>query len=280
MQKLLLTALLTSVAIPALAADLPVKAPARVVPAIADWTGFYIGIHGGYGWGDAKVDEFDLNGGFGSGFRLNQPKPKGWVFGGHAGYNYQWSRMVGGIEIDYSGANLKDDQSRALHFSETGGGLTLTEDVTRKLSAKIDALASARARLGVLLVPDFLLYGTGGVAWGHTNADMSFRDTFRLSDGKTTITLLDDNEATQAGANHFGWVAGAGGEWAVFGGGSGWRLRAEYLHYDFGRTTQGFSGKGSLSGAIVGQPIIFGINGDFNAKLTADVVRGGLSYKF
>ena len=38
----------------ALAADMPVKAPPRTAAAaVYSWTGFYAGIHGGYGWGDA-----------------------------------------------------------------------------------------------------------------------------------------------------------------------------------------------------------------------------------
>ena len=38
----------------ACAADIRVKAPARALPAaVHDWSGFYAGIHGGYGWGDA-----------------------------------------------------------------------------------------------------------------------------------------------------------------------------------------------------------------------------------
>src|SRR5262249_39977734 len=74
---------------------------------------------------------------------------------------------------------------------------------TRTLTARLDSLASARARFGYLLSPDVLLYGTGGAAWAHT----------RLTD---TITFHDVNDNTnlvvtsRASANPFGWVAGAG----------------------------------------------------------------------
>jgi hypothetical protein len=65
-----------------------------------------------------------------------------------------------------------------------------------------------------------------------------------------------------------------GGEWRLFGG-SGWSLRAEYLHYDFGSTTQTFSAvQFSDSGSNTRGPTAV------NGTLTADVVRGGLSYKF
>src|SRR5258708_6698132 len=43
---------------PALAADLPLKAPPPVVAAW-NWSGFYIGGHGGYGWG--RNSQTDVN---------------------------------------------------------------------------------------------------------------------------------------------------------------------------------------------------------------------------
>jgi outer membrane immunogenic protein len=42
----------TTLALPALAADIPVKAVRAAPPIIVDhWTGFYIGVNGGYSWG-------------------------------------------------------------------------------------------------------------------------------------------------------------------------------------------------------------------------------------
>src|SRR5260370_37554953 len=64
---------------PALAADLAVKAPALAGPLPAQWGGFYLGIHGGYGWGHDSVDG-DIT-------PFSNPSPKGGVFGGQAGYN-------------------------------------------------------------------------------------------------------------------------------------------------------------------------------------------------
>ncbi len=276
MQKILLSALLASVALPAFAADLPVKAP-YVAPVYSDWTGFYLGIHGGYGWANAKVDDFDLNGGFASALRLNQPKLKGWVFGGQAGYNWQWSNWVGGLELDYSAADLTESQSRSQHLVGTINTIPATVDTTRTLSAKLDALASARARLGFLLTPSFLLYGTAGMAWGHTKADAN--DTIRVTEVDLTQTDIIN---TRSGTNHWGWVAGGGGEFAVFGAGSGWRLRAEFLHYDFGRSTMAFSGREADTHATPAgtTTLINSLSTNIDARLTTNVVRAGLSYKF
>ena len=82
------------------AADLPRKAPPMVVPApVFTWTGFYLGINGGYGWASTKngFTEFD--------------DASGGVFGVQGGFNYQFvgSPIVIGIEADYQGANIKAD---------------------------------------------------------------------------------------------------------------------------------------------------------------------------
>src|ERR1700730_7415363 len=101
MRKLLLSSsvfVALGVAGSAMAADLPVytKAPPPYVPE-ASWTGFYIGLHGGYGWGRAPFPEtfFDpiVLGGIDS---------KGGVFGAHAGYNWQFGHIVTGLEVDMS----------------------------------------------------------------------------------------------------------------------------------------------------------------------------------
>ena len=204
------------------AADMPAKAGPRAEPFYSSWAGFYLGIHGGYGWGDVNFDE-DIS-------PFSNPRPRGGLVGGHAGYLWQWSNWVGGLEIDYSAASLKQDQS------------VVIEDViitTITLSSKIDALGSARARLGWLWTPNLLAYGTAGLGWAHSKV-ISCADDFCQSSAESS----------------FGWVAGAGLEYQFA---NNWRLRAEYLHYDFGTVTY---------------------LGNENANLRVDVVRGALSVKF
>jgi hypothetical protein len=56
MRKLLISGVLLSTAsIPAMAADMPVKAPQPVAP-YSDWSSIYIGGAGGYAWGKEKID--------------------------------------------------------------------------------------------------------------------------------------------------------------------------------------------------------------------------------
>jgi len=120
---------------PALAADLsrppPYKAPPPVLP-VFSWTGFYIGVHGGYGWSNSQG--LDLKGGFG---------------GGQVGYNYQMNNIVLGIEGDGAWADI----------SQSSAFLPDT-------SFKFNALTSLRGRLGVT-TGNALFYGTAGGGWAH-----------------------------------------------------------------------------------------------------------------
>ena len=93
-----------SVATAASAADMQArpytKAPPAVVSPAYNWSGFYVGAMGGYGWGTNAG-----SGGFG---------------GGTVGYNWQLpgSQFVFGVEVDAAGASIKDS------FTEdVGGGL-------------------------------------------------------------------------------------------------------------------------------------------------------------
>src|SRR5262249_25775289 len=208
----------------AMAADMPLKAPVPRV--VSDWTGFYIGIHGGYGWARPSISDLDLNG-FVTGIEnlsFHAPRLSGAVFGGHAGYNWQTGqRGVVGLEIDYSAANIKRTQEGSAEF-DVGDALSDRIE-TRTLTSKLDSLASAPARVGFLVGPEFLLYGTGGAAWGHT----------RFTDTLVRVFQNDSSErvfVNRASANHFGWVAGAGAEWKLRD--TGLMLRVEYLHYGFG----------------------------------------------
>jgi len=141
MKKFLLSgvALAVIVATPALAADMATRGPVYKAPAAAplfNWTGFYIGAHGGYGWGDA------------SGFDTT-----GWFGGGQLGVNYQFApNWVWGVEADLSGSSI-DDSVAGQAF-------------------KTDMLGTARLRLGYT-VDRVMFYGTGGLAWAHSKATLA-----------------------------------------------------------------------------------------------------------
>src|SRR6476646_8216607 len=102
MKKILtLAALLTIAATTSNAADLPQqqpysRAPAAVSP-VYDWSGFYIGVMGGYGFannatvGTLAVTDANLKGGF---------------VGGTVGANWQMGQFLIGLETDAAWSNI------------------------------------------------------------------------------------------------------------------------------------------------------------------------------
>ncbi len=136
MKKFLLAALLAGVATSALAADLPTRkappAPAPVYAPAFSWTGFYVGVNGGYAVGSGGGD-------FGS--------PSGGFVGGTAGYNYQMGQYVLGVEGDWDWASL------------TQSGV----NTVGAYNTNIDDLVTVRARAGYA-VDRTLFFVTAGYA--------------------------------------------------------------------------------------------------------------------
>jgi outer membrane immunogenic protein len=166
MKRLLLAgAAILSAATAASAADLRARpytkgpAPAVVSPAY-NWSGFYIGAMGGYGW------ETDAgSGGFG---------------GGTIGYNWQFpgSQFVFGIEVDAAGASIKDSVTEDL-----GGGLLVTSET------KINSFGSVTGRAG-FAIDAALLYAKGGYAWANNKASISaIGQTFSDNQTHTGFTI-------------------------------------------------------------------------------------------
>jgi outer membrane immunogenic protein len=89
----------------AFAADLSVlyKAPPPAATPAYDWSGFYLGINGGGGWGHST---WDANA---TGIRTS-----GGMVGGTAGYNWQLGSAVLGLEGDIDWANLKGTSTSPL----------------------------------------------------------------------------------------------------------------------------------------------------------------------
>jgi outer membrane immunogenic protein len=130
------------------AADLSVaplyKAPPAQVTQAYNWTGFYLGINGGGGWGHSNWDSSAASIGVSGG-----------VAGGTAGYNWQFGNAVLGLEADIDWANLKGTSSSAL----CPAGCT-TSDTW---------LSTVRGRAGYAF-GGVLPYITGGLAMGDIRA--------------------------------------------------------------------------------------------------------------
>jgi outer membrane immunogenic protein len=159
------------------AADMPAKAPVyRAAPvAMYNWTGFYLGVQGGYAWG-SSVQFFSAAGG-GTTDRYNI---NGGVFGGTLGYNWQIQQWVLGIEGDFSGSHI------------SGSTITTpTYGCGTGCSTNVKSFGTLRARLGYAW-DNVLLYGTGGWAYGNIESN------------------INGGTATNGRS---GWTAGAGAEY-------------------------------------------------------------------
>jgi outer membrane immunogenic protein len=239
---------------PALAADLPVKAPraAPLGPTVYNWTGFYIGINGGGAWesGDTRSADW-TSAGFDPGPSFGNAKSSKGIFGVQWGYNWQFpSNWVLGVEGDFDWTSLGQTDAGPLTFLGLPFGIANTQ-----LSDKTDWLASARGRLGYAMGP-VLPYATAGVAW-------SKREVSGFVQANSTTII----EPFSSSSTNTGWVAGGGLEYMLT---PNLLLRAEYLHYGFnnGKTV-------AISPVILPFPAFatFG-------KTDVDVARAGLSYKF
>jgi outer membrane immunogenic protein len=176
MKKFLIaTAALASVALvgPASAADLPVKAPPMVMPALYNWTGLYVGIEAGAVQGQ-RTELIDLFPHFFNPANVNadigHPLHGGFV-GGEIGFNWQapGSRWVFGIEGDASWAELEEGIRHGGTLPGFVCGLNSPNDMA--CGAKVRDFETARIRIGYAFGPrgDFLAFVTAGWA----GADMS-----------------------------------------------------------------------------------------------------------
>jgi outer membrane immunogenic protein len=199
------------------AADLdfmPAPPPPVFVPT---WAGFYIGGHIGYGEADfdtrVDLDYFDdINSNFDDSYSFgNSLTMDGLIGGVQGGYNWQINQLVLGIEADISftdwgQSSSSFDSSDVLRLGAPGG-LDADEYAFGSTSADIDFLASVRGRLGFAM-NNFLLYGTGGIAWADASADANVV----VYDNTTG---LETEWNGKRDFNDIGFVVGAGMGWMV-----------------------------------------------------------------
>lgn len=131
---------------PASAADMPggYRQPAYAAPG-PNWSGFYVGLNGAYGWGHA-----DWSGGLTTGSN----SPAGGLFGATLGFNGQTGAFVFGAEGDIDGNWMRDSNS-------TGTGLCSTSGCGIQTSW----FGTARGRVGYAF-DRALVYFTAGAAFG------------------------------------------------------------------------------------------------------------------
>ena len=248
-----------STAFAALALATAAQAADMTAPATYDWTGFYLGANAGIAWNNSSVDNtFDIEGLDGTRldrFRNNVDGDQtAFTAGGILGYNYQIDQIVLGVEADFNYLGFGDD-NKGTGIIQHGDP---DVDVMGKGSFEADWFGTIRARLG-FAIDKVLIYGTGGAAYGHMEAD-----------GKVTASI----EGTEVGSwngstsqTNWGWTVGAGMEYGI----DNWSLGLEYLYVDLG---DGQWNDNSTDGQIHNFKL------DGNVDYAFSTVRATVKYRF
>jgi outer membrane immunogenic protein len=281
---LLTTAVFGLFTLPGMAADMPVKAP----PPVCQWCGFYIGGTAGGAWGEnTSVDVVTTNtfinfpvlsplgvsvgpaSATATSGNISVDNRRGFTGGFEAGYNWQFENFVAGFETDIEG--VSGSGSAAVAKSLTRNGFPgLAYNGTVAVSEKVNYLGTVRGRLGFLVAPTWLFYGTGGLAYGGTSSSTALAGAEAPNSGTTDVAGGGSTSGTRAG-----WTAGLGAEWMFM---PHWTVKAEWLHYDLGRVTYS---NGTMTGFLTGTTTVnFRDASNSTVTFAGDIVRAGLNYKF
>jgi outer membrane immunogenic protein len=199
----------------AIAADMPVKAPAAPVPVVRamSWTGCYVGVGGGYGMYNQDISA-DTSSFFTSGTETVTLGGRGWFGTGQVGCDYQFApQWVIGAFGDY------DLSSITGHIYE----------VDEKLSSSW----AVGGRVGYVIMPNLLGYVSGGYTQAHFDAI--------LACAGCSNNLIDAH-------NYSGWFLGTGYEYGLTWASPNLFWKTEYRFSSYNKDTLPVLGFGDCSG--------------------------------
>ncbi len=220
-------------------------------PPACDWSGFYIGIQGG--WTGGTLDWKDVD--FGDSEILIHDNTDSFMGGGTVGYNHQFgSWLVLGAEGDFSWWD--------------GGGRRRTsrlsgeEEETTTWRTDSNWIGTIGLRAGVTSMNNHLLaYVKAGAAFEHWNYHELSTQT-ALNSGTTVLENRFDTDETRVAP-----MIAFGLEYAI---NCHWSVKAEYKHLFLGRDT--------ITGRAIDPP---GTEPEsFDVEMYQYSVQAGLNYKF
>ncbi len=240
----------------------PVIAP--IAPVTYNWTGVYVGLHAGYGFGDvdgslsvptgSTINALATSLATTTGNRSFDTD--GFVGGVQIGANYQINQFVLGAEAELSFADLDD--------TGTSGIITNGPNRARTIDTlDMDYMGAVRARAGVAM-DRLLVFGTGGLAF--TDAEVTRYLDWDFVDGCPPVD--SGLQRCHVGSADFdvGYTVGAGVEYAFA---DNFSAKLEYTYTDFGNAD--FR---TVNATIPTQPL------DHSFDLDIHTVRAGINYKF
>lgn len=216
-----------------------------VVASAYDWSGFYFGVHAGYGSGSTSARTTLLRS---NGTPYADPANTsfdvdGFLGGVQGGFNMQMDQFVLGIEGEYTALDVKGDINFDTNRPEaTSGG-------------NLDSVAALKARAGFAF-DRTMIFGTAGYAAGWTKG---------FANNVWQSAPVADS-ASGKGTIH-GYVVGVGVEHAFTDKIS---LKAEYNYYGFGRGDFDMISGGSPAGAVIRT----------EPKTNLNIFKVGLNYHF
>lgn len=193
------------------AADLTYEPAPVAAPEVFNWTGFYIGVHGGVGTGsfDSTLTGHNPNGPESQDFLTLDENGSGGFGGAQIGYNWQFNpNWVAGVEADIAASGIE---------SKLDIGVPAIGGAGAELKTSIDWFGTIRGRIGYAW-DNLLIYGTAGAAYGEVETSLN------ASLGGPSFNYSHSDW-------QWGWTAGAGVEYAITKNIS---LKTEYLYVDLG----------------------------------------------
>jgi len=268
--------LVGSCAVPALAADLPGRAPPPVLaPVPPSWAGPYLGLHVGALFADrdstVRFDAFDCTpcsaGATASAAFAGPGDSDASVLGGvQAGWNWQSGALVYGVEADFSltGESSRQPYSLSAATLQAAGVGAITgttpDGFNASFKSSIDWLATARARVG-FTTGSLLFYATGGAAF----ADLSTEASYVALLGTALVPTSIDDDSVEVG-----WTIGAGLEAMLTPNLS---AKLEYNYVDFGESRRG-------TGPYIDAPARLRQFVSVEEEVSLHVVKVGLNFRF
>src|SRR6476469_10034568 len=259
------------------AADLPFKMPIVTPTPAFSWTGVYIGIGGGTGWGNnaytwnqdatlAAVASQMPNPGSPPPLGATQGSLpiSGGLFGGQIGGNWQIERAVFGIQADAHWADIEG------HGSCFDAGAVATAGISFGCNDKVASFGTVTGRVGAA-VDRALIYAKGGWAWEFGQHSLNPTAPFNVMGGNNSQASI-----TAATSSQFqtGWTFGAGVEYAFA---QHWSAFVEYSYLDFGTKSANSTHFLSLPNNV---PASFVLPIQATVTERLNIVKVGLNYRF
>jgi opacity protein-like surface antigen len=283
------------------------KGPVLAVPVVTAWTwaGPYLGVNAGYAWGKSDTDTVIGDAITGTPLVATSTSAKftGMTYGAQAGFNWQSGAFVAGIEADIQNSRQSE---RVTTFDCAGAtcnpaisAFGLDAPVSARMEQRLEWFGTLRGRLGVTPTPGSLLYATGGLAVGRIKTSGTISgSSLGLTEGiiegveqgvafdvdadgnpiEAPVDVPVEIPIVTASANptsttffdqrtKAGWTVGAGAEVRL---GGNWTGKVEYLYLDFGTV--------ATTATLPQNSTPIAVN--FNSRVTENLVRLGVNYKF